>query len=90
MDVLLKILVLEGLRRHQLSHVLLNHAMTKDVELEGYLVPKGAMVNFLVADIGCEYATQVCGTNLWSSSLRDSLLIVVLIAATVRRQIFLM
>jgi cytochrome P450 len=48
----LKSVVLEGLRRHPPAHLVLPHTVTKDVELEGYLVPKDATINFLVADIG--------------------------------------
>ncbi|KAI8565299.1 hypothetical protein RHMOL_Rhmol03G0248100 [Rhododendron molle] len=50
----LKSVVLEGLRRNPPTHFVLPHTVTKDVELEGYLVPKDAIVNFLVADIGCD------------------------------------
>ncbi|KAH7854399.1 hypothetical protein Vadar_013357 [Vaccinium darrowii] len=48
----LKSVVLEGLRRHPPAHFLLPHMVTKDVELEGYLVPKDATINFMAADIG--------------------------------------
>jgi len=48
----LKSVVLEGLRRHPPAHLVLPHKVTKDVELEGYLVPKDAIINFMVADIG--------------------------------------
>ncbi|KAG5559088.1 hypothetical protein RHGRI_008866 [Rhododendron griersonianum] len=50
----LKSVVLEGLRRHPPGHFVLAHTVTDDVELDGYLVPKGAMVNFMVADIGLD------------------------------------
>ncbi|THG06588.1 cytochrome P450 89A2-like [Camellia sinensis] len=48
----LKAVVLEGLRRHPPGHLVLPHTVTKDVELEGYQVPKGTMVNFMVAEMG--------------------------------------
>ncbi|KAI7988553.1 Cytochrome P450 89A2 [Camellia lanceoleosa] len=48
----LKAVVLEGLRRHPPGHFVLPHTVTKDVELEGYQVPKGTMVNFMVAEMG--------------------------------------
>ncbi|KAI8565305.1 hypothetical protein RHMOL_Rhmol03G0248700 [Rhododendron molle] len=50
----LKSVVLEGLRRHPPGHFVLPHTVTNDVELDGYLVPKGAMINFMVADIGLD------------------------------------
>ncbi|KAK9749823.1 hypothetical protein RND81_02G153100 [Saponaria officinalis] len=48
----LKAVVLEGLRRHPPGHFVLPHAVTKEVELGGYIVPKNAVVNFAVADMG--------------------------------------
>ncbi|KAK2447063.1 hypothetical protein P8452_11450 [Trifolium repens] len=48
----LKCVVLEGLRRHPPGHFVLPHAVTEDVVLDGYLVPKNGTVNFLVAEIG--------------------------------------
>jgi cytochrome P450 len=48
----LKAVVLEGLRRHPPAHFLLPHAVTEDVVLDGYLVPKNANLNFMVADVG--------------------------------------
>ncbi|KAB1205283.1 Cytochrome P450 89A2 [Morella rubra] len=47
----LKAVVLEGLRRHPPEHLVLPHAVTEDTVLEGYLVPKNATVNFLVAEM---------------------------------------
>ncbi|XP_058206480.1 cytochrome P450 89A2-like [Rhododendron vialii] len=58
----LKSVVLEGLRRHPPGHLVLPHAVTKDVEFEGYLVPKGAIVNFMVADIGWD-------PNVWDEPM---------------------
>ncbi|GLT55548.1 hypothetical protein SLA2020_286600 [Shorea laevis] len=48
----LKAVVLEGLRRHPPGHFVLPHAVTEDVVLGGYLVPKNASLNFMVADMG--------------------------------------
>lgn len=48
----LKAVVLEGLRRHPPGHFVLPHAVTENVELEGYLLPKRAMVNFMVSEMG--------------------------------------
>ncbi|XP_073046720.1 cytochrome P450 89A2-like [Primulina eburnea] len=48
----LKAVVLEALRRHPPSHLVLPHKVTHDVELEGYLIPRSATVNFLVAEMG--------------------------------------
>lgn len=48
----LKAVVLEGLRRHPPLHYVAPHKVTKDVVLDGYLVPTYASVNFLVAEIG--------------------------------------
>lgn len=48
----LKAVTLEGLRRHPPSHFSLPHAVTEDVILGGFLVPKNATVNFFIAEIG--------------------------------------
>ncbi|GER56688.1 cytochrome P450 [Striga asiatica] len=48
----LKAVVLEALRRHPPGHFVLPHKVTQDVELAGCLVPKNAVVNFMVADMG--------------------------------------
>nr|GMD86103.1 cytochrome P450 89A2-like [Ipomoea batatas] len=48
----LKAVVLEGLRRHPPAHFVLPHSVTEEVELEGYVVPKNAVINFMVADLG--------------------------------------
>jgi len=47
-----KAVVLEGLRRHPPGHFVLPHSATQDVELGGYVVPKNAMINFAVAEMG--------------------------------------
>ncbi|XP_061355550.1 cytochrome P450 89A2-like [Gastrolobium bilobum] len=48
----LKAVILEGLRRHPPGHLVLPHAVTEDVILNGYLVPKNGTVNFMVAEMG--------------------------------------
>ena len=48
----LKAVILEGLRRHPPGHFVLPHAVTEDVVLDGYLVPKNATLNFMVAEMG--------------------------------------
>ncbi|XP_024988015.1 cytochrome P450 89A2-like [Cynara cardunculus var. scolymus] len=48
----LKAVVLEGLRRHPPGHFLLPHRVAKEVEVEGYKIPEGASINFLVAEMG--------------------------------------
>ncbi|KAL6905191.1 hypothetical protein ACP4OV_002792 [Aristida adscensionis] len=48
----LKAVVLEGLRRHPPAHFLLSHRAAEDVEVGGYLIPKGATVNVTVAEMG--------------------------------------
>ncbi|CAD6213214.1 unnamed protein product [Miscanthus lutarioriparius] len=48
----LKAVVLEGLRRHPPAHFVLSHKAAEDMEVGGYLIPKGATVNFTVAEMG--------------------------------------
>ncbi|KAI9127838.1 hypothetical protein K1719_000831 [Acacia pycnantha] len=48
----LKAMILEGLSRHPPTHFLIPHGVSKDVTLNGYLVPKKGAVNFMVADMG--------------------------------------
>ncbi|KAH7571481.1 hypothetical protein ACOSP7_014095 [Xanthoceras sorbifolium] len=48
----LKAVVLEGLRRHPPAHNLMPHAVTQDTVLNGFMVPKESMLNFMVADMG--------------------------------------
>ncbi|KAK7317893.1 hypothetical protein RJT34_02500 [Clitoria ternatea] len=50
----LKAVILEGLRLHPPGHFVLPHSVTEDVVLNGYLVPKNATVNFMVAEMGRE------------------------------------
>ncbi|XP_044958651.1 cytochrome P450 89A2-like [Hordeum vulgare subsp. vulgare] len=49
--------VLEALRRHPPAHYLLAHTTDKDVYLDGYVIPKGSVVNYGVADIGRDAAS---------------------------------
>ncbi|CAL4892068.1 unnamed protein product [Urochloa decumbens] len=48
----LKAVVLEGLRKHPPGHFLLPHNAAEDTDVGGYLIPKGATVNFMVAEMG--------------------------------------
>jgi cytochrome P450 len=50
----LKAVVLEGLRRHPPGHMVLPHAPAEDIEVGGYVIPKGTTVNFLVVDMGMD------------------------------------
>ncbi|XP_019414039.1 PREDICTED: cytochrome P450 89A2-like [Lupinus angustifolius] len=47
----IKAVVLEALRRHPPGHFVLTHAVSEDVVLNGYLVPKKGTVNFMVAEM---------------------------------------
>ncbi|KAI3872492.1 hypothetical protein MKW98_015838 [Papaver atlanticum] len=48
----LRAVILEGLRRHPPGHFVLPHAVTQDVVLDGYEIPKEATVNVMIAEIG--------------------------------------
>ncbi|KAL8155943.1 hypothetical protein AgCh_001117 [Apium graveolens] len=48
----LKGVVLEALRVHPPGHFVLAHSVTKEVELDGYVMPKDASINFMVAEMG--------------------------------------
>ena len=48
----LKAVILEGLRRHPPGHFVLPHAVSEDVVLNDYVVPKNRTVNFMVAEMG--------------------------------------
>ncbi|XVE90372.1 hypothetical protein DITRI_Ditri20bG0072300 [Diplodiscus trichospermus] len=48
----LKAVILEGLRRHPPGHFVLPHTVREDAILGGFLVPKNATINFMVAEMG--------------------------------------
>ncbi|XP_043717745.1 cytochrome P450 89A2-like [Telopea speciosissima] len=49
----LRAVILEGLRLHPPSHYVLPHTLEEDIVLNGeYLIPKNALVNFMVATMG--------------------------------------
>lgn len=48
----LKGVVLETLRVHPPGHFVLAHSVTEEVELDGYVMPKDARINFMVAEMG--------------------------------------
>lgn len=50
----LRAVILEALRRHPPAHFLLPHRAMEDVEVGGYVVPKGATVNVMVKEIGAD------------------------------------
>ncbi|ONK59074.1 uncharacterized protein A4U43_C08F2710 [Asparagus officinalis] len=50
----LKAVVMEGLRRRPPGHFVLPHAVTKDIKFEGYLIPKKAVINFMVAEMSTD------------------------------------
>ncbi|XP_077248220.1 cytochrome P450 89A2-like [Tasmannia lanceolata] len=48
----LKAVVIEGLRRHPPGHFVLPHAVSEEISINGYVIPKKATVNFTVAEMG--------------------------------------
>uniref|UniRef100_A0ACD5WXG3 Uncharacterized protein n=1 Tax=Avena sativa TaxID=4498 RepID=A0ACD5WXG3_AVESA len=50
----LRAVVLESLRLHPGAHLIPPHGVQSDAEVGGYMVPKGAVINFFVADLGRE------------------------------------
>ncbi|KAI9154422.1 hypothetical protein LWI28_026112 [Acer negundo] len=59
----LQAVILEGLRRHPpVGLTSSSHMVTEDVELGGYLVPKGISVNYLIQDFGRN-------PNLWEDPM---------------------
>ncbi|XP_071706665.1 cytochrome P450 89A2-like [Rutidosis leptorrhynchoides] len=52
--VYLKAVVLEGLRRHPPGHFVLPHKVKSEVEVNGYVIPQGAIVNFMVGEMGLD------------------------------------
>ncbi|CAN4089391.1 unnamed protein product [Withania somnifera] len=57
----LRAVILEGLRCHPPGHFLLPRKVT-EVELNGYVIPKDATINFMVAEIGLD-------PNVWEDPL---------------------
>uniref|UniRef100_A0ACD5U3L6 Uncharacterized protein n=1 Tax=Avena sativa TaxID=4498 RepID=A0ACD5U3L6_AVESA len=53
----LKAVILEGLRKHPPGHFVLPHKAAQDMEVGGYLIPKGTTVNFMVAEMGRDEGT---------------------------------
>ncbi|XP_078438021.1 cytochrome P450 89A2-like [Wolffia australiana] len=47
----LRAVVMEGLRRHPPGHFLLSHAAMEETDVEGYKIPKGWAVNFMVTEM---------------------------------------
>ena len=47
----LKAVILEALRKHPPAHFVLPHKAAEDMEIGGYLIPKGTTVNFMVAEM---------------------------------------
>ncbi|KAK7309477.1 hypothetical protein RJT34_06233 [Clitoria ternatea] len=58
----LKAVVLETLRRHPPGHFILPRAVTQDIVMDGHHIPKNAMVNFLVAELGWD-------PNVWEDPM---------------------
>ncbi|KAJ0683128.1 putative cytochrome P450 [Helianthus annuus] len=58
----LKAVVLEGLRRHPPGHFVLPHRVMKEVEVQGYTIPQGATINFMVNEMGLD-------PNFWDDPL---------------------
>ncbi|KAL6012991.1 hypothetical protein ACLOJK_003481 [Asimina triloba] len=50
----LQAVVKEGLRRHPPAHLLLSHAVSEEVTLGGYVIPKDAFINFTASEIGVD------------------------------------
>ncbi|XP_028780618.1 cytochrome P450 89A2-like [Neltuma alba] len=48
----LKAVILEGLRIHPPAHFVIPHAVTEDVVLNDYLIPKNGIINVLLAEMG--------------------------------------
>ncbi|KAL9273033.1 Cytochrome P450 89A9-like protein [Drosera capensis] len=59
----LKAVILETLRRHPPGNILLPHAVTEDVDLGGYTIPKKSAVNFLVQEVHRD-------ENVWENPMK--------------------
>ena len=44
----LKAVILKGLQRHPSGHFVLPHAVTQDIALEGYVIPKKDSIKFMI------------------------------------------
>ncbi|CAN4106862.1 unnamed protein product [Withania somnifera] len=58
----LKAVILESLRRHPPSHFLLPHRVTEEMELNGYTLPKKAIIYFMAREMGLD-------PNVWEDPL---------------------
>ncbi|MCE3214762.1 hypothetical protein HAX54_053265 [Datura stramonium] len=58
----LKAVILEGLRRHPPSHFLLPHRVTEEMELNGYVIPKNAIIYFMAREMGLD-------PNVWEDPM---------------------
>ncbi|KAI4327940.1 hypothetical protein L6164_020345 [Bauhinia variegata] len=58
----LQAVVLETMRRHPPGHFILPRAVTQDTVLDGYTIPKNAIVNFFAAEIGWD-------PNVWEDPM---------------------
>ncbi|CAN6195571.1 unnamed protein product [Urochloa humidicola] len=61
----LKAVILEGLRKHPPAHFVLPHKAVEDMELSGYLIPKGTTVNFMVAEMSRDEREWESPTEFW-------------------------
>ncbi|KAK4720848.1 hypothetical protein R3W88_011081 [Solanum pinnatisectum] len=58
----LKAVILEGIRRHPPSHFLLPHRVTEEMELNGYALPKNAIIYFMAREMGLD-------PNVWKDPM---------------------
>ncbi|XP_006365724.1 cytochrome P450 89A9-like, partial [Solanum tuberosum] len=58
----LKAVILESLRRHPPSHFLLPHRVTEEMELNGYALPKNAIIYFMAREMGLD-------SNMWEDPI---------------------
>ncbi|PWA37738.1 cytochrome P450 [Artemisia annua] len=72
----LKAVVLEGLRRHPPAHFVLPHSVTKEAEVQGYTIPQGATISFLVGEMGLDPKLALAMHNNNTHPLYDSTAII--------------
>ena len=60
----LRAVVLETLRLHPSAHLILPHGVQHDTEMCGYMLPKGAVINFFVSDFGLD-------DTVWTTAVRE-------------------